>query len=95
MSQPKCQICDRPPENLNSIACGIGLKCLAKRERFLAAAGLNDHGISALTLCGAPTALRWIRMIGKALGSGHQDHVNRFIEAALRASELAQMPNAA
>jgi hypothetical protein len=95
MNQPKCQVCGRALENLDSINRGIGPECLAKRERFLAAAGSNDHEIAALALCGDPTVTRWINMVGKAIGSGRQDHVNRFIEAARRARELAHLPKAA
>lgn len=95
MNQPKCQICGRQLENLDSINRGIGPECLANREKFLAAAGSNDHEITALALCGDPTVTRWIEMVGKAIGSGRQDHVNRFIEAARSAYEVAQMPKAA
>lgn len=95
MIQPKCQICQRPLENLDSINRGIGPECLAKREKFLAAAGSNDHEIAELALCGDPTVTRWIAMVGKAIGSGRQDHVNRFIAAARQARELAELPAAA
>jgi hypothetical protein len=95
MTTTNCQICNKPLENLDSINRGIGPECLAKREKFLAAAGSNDHEISMLALCGDPTVLRWVAMVGKAIGSGRQDHVNRFIEAARRARELAEMPAAA
>lgn len=95
MTTPKCQICGRDLENLDSINRGIGPECLAKRERFLAAAGSNDHEIAELALCGDPTVTRWIEMAGKAIGSGRQDHVNRFLQAARRARELAEMPKAA
>jgi hypothetical protein len=95
MNQPKCQICGRALENLDSINRGVGPECLAKREKFLAAAGSNDHEIAMLALCSDPTVLRWIGMIGKAIGSGRQDHVNRFIEAARRAREVSALPAAA
>ena len=91
MTQPRCAICG----HVLTDQCGIGPECLAKRERFLAAAGSNDHEIAALALCGDPTVLRWIGMIGKAIGSGRQDHVNRFIEAARRGRELAETLKAA
>lgn len=95
MNQPNCQICGRALENLDSIARGIGPECLAKREKFLAAAGSNDHEMSMLALCGDPTVTRWIAMVGKAIGSGRQDHVKRFIEAARRAREASALPAAA
>ena len=60
MNQPKCQICGRALENLDSINRGVGPECLAKREKFLAAAGSNDHEIAMLALCSDPTVLRWI-----------------------------------
>jgi hypothetical protein len=95
MTSTNCTVCGRALQNLDSIALQIGPECLAKREKFLAAAGSNDHEIAALALCGDPTVMRWIKMIGKAIGSGRQDHVNRFIEAARRARELAHLPKAA
>lgn len=95
MKPPKCQICSRQLENLDSINRGIGPECLAKRERFLAAAGSNDQEIAELALCGDPTVTRWIAMVGKAIGSGRQDHVSRFIAAARCAYELARIPAAA
>lgn len=95
MNQPTCQICGRALENLDSINRGIGPECLAKREKFLAAAGSNDSEIAMLALCGDPTVTRWVGIVGKAIGSGRQDDVNRFIEAARRAWQLAQMPAAA
>jgi len=95
MNQPKCQICGRALENLDSINRGTGPECLAKREKFLAAAGSNDHEIAMLALCGDPTVTRWIAMVGPAIGRGRQDDVNRFIEAARRAYGMAQMPAAA
>lgn len=82
MIQPKCQICSRPLENLDSINRGIGPECLAKRERFLAAAGSNDAEIAELALCGDPTVTRWIAKIAGAIGAGRQDHVDRFLQAA-------------
>ena len=94
MTSINCQICGRALENLDSINRGIGPECLAKREKFLAAAGSNDHEIEALALCGDPTVARWIAMVGKAIGSGRQDHVNRLLAAARSAYELAQMPAA-
>jgi|SRR5882672_3698344 len=87
MNQPKCQICGKALENLDSINRGIGPECLAKRERFLAAAGSNDHEIAELALCGDPTVLRWVSSIAKAIGAGRQDHVNRFLDAARSARE--------
>jgi len=95
MTSTNCQICGRALENLDSINRGIGPECLAKREKFLAAAGSNDHEIAMLALCGDPTVTRWIGMVGKAIGSGRQDHVNRFIEAARRAREALALPAAA
>lgn len=95
MPETNCQICGRALENLDSINRGVGPECLAKREKFLAAAGSNDHEIAALALCGDPTVMRWVSMVGKAIGSGRQDHVNRFIATARRARELAQMSKAA
>jgi hypothetical protein len=86
MTQPKCQICGRQLENLDSINRGIGPDCLAKRERFLAAAGSNDHEISELALCGDPTVLRWIAMAARAIGAGRQRDVNHFIQAAREAA---------
>jgi hypothetical protein len=95
MTQPKCQICNRDLENLDSINRGIGPECLAKRERFLAAAGSNDAEIAELALCGDPTVARWIEMVGRAIGSGRQDYVNRFLQAARSARELVGLPKAA
>lgn len=95
MTQPKCTICGRALENLNSIARGIGPECLANREKFLAAAGSNDQEIAMLALCGDPTVTRWIAMLGKAIGAGRQDHVNRFITAARCAYGAQQLPAAA
>lgn len=95
MNQAKCLICGRELENLDSINRGIGPECLAKRERFLAAAGSNDAEISEMALCGDATVLRWVAMIGKAIGSGRQDHVNRLLEAARQARGLAQLAQAA
>jgi hypothetical protein len=89
MSQPKCQICGRALENLDSINRGTGPECLAKREKFLAAAGSNDHEIASLALCGDPTVTRWVSMIGRAIGSGRQDHVNRLLQAARAAKKVA------
>lgn len=79
---PKCQICKRDLENPESINRGIGPECIAKRERFLAAAGSSLAEIADLALCGDPTVTRWIAMVAKAIGAGRQDHVNRFIAAA-------------
>lgn len=95
MTQPKCQVCGRDLENLDSINRGIGPECLARREKFIAAAGSNDAEIAELALCGDPTVTRWIAMVGKAIGSGRQDHVNRFLQAAHSARKLAAMPKAA
>jgi hypothetical protein len=95
MTSTNCQICGRQLEKLDSVNRGIGPECLAKREKFLAAAGSNDHEIAALALCGDPTVTRWIAMVGKAIGSGRQDHVNRLIAAARGAYEVARMPKAA
>jgi hypothetical protein len=89
MALPKCTICSRALENLDSIRIGIGPECLAKREKFLAAAGSDDHEIAALALCGDPTVTRWIAMVGKAIGSGRQDHVNRLLQAARAAKKVA------
>jgi hypothetical protein len=89
MKTPQCQICSRQLENLDSIRIGIGPECLAKRERFLAAAGSNDQEIAALALCGDPTVTRWVAMIGRAISSGRQDHVNRFLQAARNAKKVA------
>ena len=91
MNQPKCLICGRALENLDSINRGIGPECLAKREKFLAAAGSNDHEIAELALCGDPTVTRWIAMVGKAIGSGRQREVNHFIQAARQARGLDQI----
>lgn len=95
MPETNCQICGRALENLDSINRGVSPECLAKREKFLAAAGSNDHEIAELALCGDPTVMRWLSMVGKAIGSGRQDHVNRFLQAARRVRKLAQMPKAA
>lgn len=95
MTQPKCSICSRPLENLDSVRIGIGPECLAKRERFLAAAGSSDAEIAELALCGDPTVTRLIAMAGRAIGAGRQDHVNRFLQAARSARELAELPIAA
>jgi hypothetical protein len=95
MASTNCQICDRPLENLDSISRGIGPECLAKREKFLAAAGASVAEIESLALCGDPNVLRWISMIGKAIGAGRQGHVNQLIAAARRAREVAEMPKAA
>jgi uncharacterized protein DUF6011 len=89
MKQPKCQICSRALENLDSINRGIGPECLANREKFLAAAGSNDHEIAMLALCGDPTVTRWVAKIAGAIGAGRQDHVNRFIAAARAAKDVA------
>jgi hypothetical protein len=48
-----------------------------------------------MALCGDATVLRWVAMIGKAIGSGRQDHVNRLLEAARQARGLAQLAQAA
>lgn len=92
MKTPQCQICSRPLENLDSINRGIGPECLAKRERFLAAAGSNDHEIAELALCGDPTVTRLVAMVGRAIGAGRQDHVNHFLR---QARELVALPKAA
>jgi hypothetical protein len=89
MNQPKCQICGRDLENLDSINRGIGPECLAKREKFLAAAGSHDHEIAELALCGDPTVLRWLPKIAGAIGDGRQDLVNRFLDAARQAKARA------
>jgi hypothetical protein len=89
MNIPKCQICGRQLENFDSISRGIGPECLAKRERFLAAAGSNDHEISMLALSNDPTVTRWVALAGRAIGAGRQDHVNRFIAAARAAKAVA------
>jgi hypothetical protein len=88
MNRPKCQICGRALENLDSINRGIGPECLAKREKFLAVGGSNVAEIENLALCGDPNVTRWIAMIGKAIGKGRQNDVNRFIEAARRQASL-------
>jgi uncharacterized protein DUF6011 len=88
MTTPKCQICSRQLENSDSINRGIGPECLAKREKFLAAAGSNDHEIAELALSNDPRVARWIAMAGRAIGAGRQDHVNRFIAAARAAKKV-------
>lgn len=86
-----CQTCGRQLENEKSISLGIGPECRAKRERFLAAAGSSDHEIAELALCGDPNVTRWIPMIGKAIGAGRQDHVNRFLQTARLARQAAEV----
>lgn len=87
MIQPKCQLCGRALENLDSINRGIGPECLAKRERFLAAAGSSDHEIAELALCGDPTVARWISKVGLAIAAGRQNDVNLFLQAAKCAAQ--------
>src|SRR5262249_48288092 len=94
MTTTNCQICGRALENLDSRNRGISAERQAKPERFLAAAGSNDAEIVTLALCGDPTVTLWIAMVGKAIGSGLQDHVNRFIEAALLDELGDQIPTA-
>jgi hypothetical protein len=84
----RCQVCSRVLTDSLSINRGIGPECLAKREKFLAVAGSNDHEIAMLALSKDPTVTRWIAMAGRAIGAGRQDHVNRFIAAARAASVL-------
>jgi hypothetical protein len=95
MNQPKCQICGRALENLDSITRGIGPECLVKREKFLAAGGANVAEIESLALCGDPNVTRWITWIWKAIGRGRQGDVDRFIEAARRARQASALPAAA
>jgi len=95
MEQPKCQICGRALENLDSINRGIGPECLTKRERFLAAGGSNVEEIESLALCGDPNVTRWIPWIWGAIGKGRQGDVDRFIEAARRARQASALPAAA
>lgn len=92
---PRCQICGRDLANPESIKQGIGPECLAKREKFLAATGSSDSEIAELALSGDPTVVRWIALAGRAIGSGRQDHVNRFLTAARCAYQAAQMAAAA
>jgi hypothetical protein len=95
MTSRICQICQRSLTNQNSISKGIGPECEQKYQRYLAAAGSNDAEIAELALCGDATVLRWVAMIGKAIGAGRQDHVNSLLATARRARELADMRVAA
>lgn len=95
MKTPKCQLCGRQLENLDSIKQGIGPECLAKREKFLAAAGSSDAEIADLALCGDPTVERWIHKLGSAISAGRHDHVDLFLAAARRAKEMAGLQAAA
>jgi len=95
MTTPKCQICGRDLQNLDSISRQVGPECLAKREKFLAAAGSSVAEIESLSLCGDPNVLRWIPMIGRAIGAGRQGHVNQLIAAARSAREVSALPKAA
>lgn len=90
MKLPTCQICQRNLTDQQSIARGVGPECLAKRERFLAASGSNDHEIAELALSGDPTVERWIRKVGAAIAAGRQDHVNIFLAAARNAKAAAE-----
>jgi uncharacterized protein DUF6011 len=92
MTSTTCQICGRNLENLDSINRGIGPECLAKREKFLAAAGSSVAEVEAMALTGKPAVMRLLPIIGKAIGAGRQDHVNRFLQ---QARELAKMLKAA
>lgn len=95
MIQPKCQLCGRALENLDSINRGIGPECLAKRERFLAAAGSSDAEIAEMALSNDSTVVRWIGKVGAAIAAGRQDHVNMFLQAARAAAQRALLRVAA
>lgn len=95
MKTNKCQQCGCELENLDSINRGIGPECLAKREKFQAAAGSTDTEIAELALSGDPTVARWINKVGLAIAAGRQDHVNLFLQAARSAAQRLALPAAA